>query len=112
MGEYADGGTWVAGGLLHGIDADTVERMMACALSGDWQDGKLNAALLVPAEGFPTAATSNVRIRDGALVSSSVPIRFTPEPDLRPLLERVARSIGRDSKSRLQQQRDRVKGRR
>ena len=112
VGEYADGGTWVAGGLLHGIDADTVERMMACALSGDWQGGKLNAALLVPVEGFPTAATSSVRIRDGALVSSSVPIRFTPEPDLRPLLERVARSIGRDSKSRLQQQRDRVKGRR
>lgn len=112
VGEYADGGTWVAGGLLHGIDADTVERMMACALSGDWQGGKLNAALLVPVEGFPTAATSSVRIKDGALVSSTVPIRFTPEPDLRPLLERVARSIGRDSKSRLQQQRDRVKGRR
>lgn len=112
VGEYADGGTWVAGGLLHGIDADAVERMMGCALSGDWQDGKLNAALLVPVEGFPTAQTSSVRVRDGALVSSSVPIRFDPAAgrSLRPLLERVARSIGRDAQSRLRQQRIRVKG--
>lgn len=75
-------GTWVAGGLLHGITADTVERMMACALSGDWQDGKLKGALLVPVEGFPQAQTASVRVREDALVASSVPIVFEPGEEL------------------------------
>jgi hypothetical protein len=92
-------GTWVAGALLHGITPDTVERMMACALSGDWQDGKLKGALLVPVEGFPRAQTASVRIREDAMVASSVPIHFQappPGPNLRPALERLARAIGRD----------------
>ncbi len=96
-------GTWVAGGLLHGITADAFERMMACALSGDWQGGKLNAALLVPVEGFPVGQTSSIRIRDDAIVASSVPIRFAANPqpvDTRPVLERLARSINRDAKAR------------
>lgn len=111
VGEYPDGGTWVAGGLLHGIDADTVERMMGCALSGDWQNGKLNAALLVPVEGFPVPAAASVRVRDDALVSSTVPVRFTgPAPDLRPALERIARGIGRDRRATLRRLHARVKG--
>lgn len=69
-------GTWVAGALLHGITPDTVERMMACALSGDWQDGKLKGALLVPVEGFPRAQTASVRVREDAMVASSVPVVF------------------------------------
>lgn len=95
-------GTWVAGGLLHGITADAVERMMGCALSGDWQGGRLNAALLVPVEGFPRAQTSSVRIREDALVSSTVPLKFVSERsiDTRPVLERLARSINRDHKTR------------
>jgi hypothetical protein len=108
-------GTWVAGALLHGIDADAVERMMACALSGDWQDGKLNAALLVPVEGFPTAVQGTMRVVDGAVVASMTPVRFAtnrPASDLRPVLERLARSIGRDSGTRFAQLRQRIaKGR-
>lgn len=74
-------GTWVAGALLHGITPDAVERMMASALSGDWQDGKLKGALLVPVEGFPQAQTASVRVRaDGdselSMVASAVPVRF------------------------------------
>lgn len=104
-------GTWVAGGLLHGITPDAVERMMACALSGDWQGGRLNAALLVPVEGFPVAQTSSVRIRDDAIVASTVPIRYTatPQADFRPVLERLARSAGRDAASRFAALRSRVK---
>lgn len=105
-------GTWVAGGLLHGITPDAVERMMACALSGDWQGGRLNAALLVPVEGFPVAQTSSVRLRDDAMVASTVPIRYTgnrPAPDFRPVLERLARSAGRDPASRFAALRARVK---
>lgn len=115
-GEYSDGsGTWVAGALLHGIDADTIERMMACALSVDVQGGKLNAALLVPVEGFPAAVTSSVRVREGAMVASSMPIRFTPNVaasgvDYGPVMERLARSIGRDRSARFAALRDKVKG--
>ena len=106
-------GTWVAGGLLHGITADAFERMMASALSGDWQGGRLNAALLVPVEGFPVGQTSSVRIKDDALVASTVPIRYVPDTgpvDMRPTLERLARSIGRDRTARFASLRSRVKG--
>lgn len=106
-------GTWVAGGLLHGITADAFERMMASALSGDWQGGRLNAALLVPVEGFPVGQTSSVRVRDDALVASTVPIRYVPDSgpvDMRPTLERLARSIGRDRTARFAHLKSRVKG--
>ncbi len=99
-------GTWVAGALLHGIDADTVERMMACALSGDWQGGKLKGALLVPVEGFPRAATASVRVRDDAVVASSIPVHFIePEPEPTPdyvlgLYDLIASAAGRDPASR------------
>jgi hypothetical protein len=96
-------GTWVAGGLLHDISSDVVERMMGCALSGDWQGGKLKAALLVPVEGFPRAATASVRIRDDAMVASTVPLVFdAPEPELDfdEVFDVVLASIGRDVQSR------------
>lgn len=99
-----DHGVWVAGALLHGIEPDAVERMMACALSGDWQNGQLNAALLVPVEGFPTPVQGTMRVREGAVVASMTPLRFapdTPSADLRPVLERLARTIGRDTTSRM-----------
>jgi hypothetical protein len=99
-------GTWVAGALLHGITADSVERMMACALSGDWQGGKLKGALLVPVEGFPRAATASVRVREDAIVASSVPIRFdVPAAVAEPayvsdLFDLIASATGRDDVSR------------
>ena len=100
-------GTWVAGGLLHSLDGDTVERMMGCALSGDWQEGRLNAALLVPVEGFPTSVAGNVRIRDGAVVASTAPVLFdepaAPPTGLGPIgaLDYIARTVGWDSNSRM-----------
>lgn len=109
VGERSDGSTWVAGGLLHGITADTFERMMACALSGDWQDGKLNAALLVPVEGFPRPATASVRVREDALVSSSVPLLMHRPASMRPALERIARGVGRDAASRMSALYERVR---
>jgi hypothetical protein len=96
-------GTWVAGALLHGIDAGTVERMMACALSGDWQGGKLNAALLVPVEGFPASVQASVRVRDDALVSSSMPIHFDepePLPALDEIFSLIASATGRGPEAR------------
>ena len=110
VGEDAHG-TWVAGALLSSVDADTVERMMACALSGDWQAGKLNAALLVPVEGFPAAVSGNVRITAGAVVASSAPVVFTEPPTDAVVAsadavstaawDRLARGIGRDHRSKL-----------
>lgn len=99
-------GTWVAGGLLHGIDAGVLERMMGCALSGDWQGGKLKAALLVPVEGFPVAAAARVRVREDALVATAVPIVYDgpePEPeelDVDGLFDLIASAIGYDDDSR------------
>jgi hypothetical protein len=99
-------GTWVAGGLLHGITPDVVERMMGCALSGDWQGGKLNAALLVPVEGFPVAAAASVRIREDTLVSSTVPVVYDappppdPDVDLSEVFDLIASAVGHDEDSR------------
>jgi hypothetical protein len=96
-------GTWVAGALVHGIEAQQVERMMGCALSGDWQGGKLKAALLVPVEGFPAAQTASVRVREDALVASAVPVRFDPGPeplDYGPVFDLIASAAGRDPGSR------------
>lgn len=95
-------GTWVAGGLMHDIAPETVERMMACALSGDWQGNALKAALLVPVEGFPTRVNASVRVRDDALVASSVPLHFVgpPEPaDYGPVFDLIASANGRDAQT-------------
>lgn len=92
-------GTWFAGGLTHGLTASALEQIMGCALSGDWQAGKLKAALLVPCEGFPVAVTASVRERMGTLVASSVPIVFEapePEPNFLPVFDLVASALSRD----------------
>lgn len=75
-------GVWVAGALLPDVPPATIQRMMACSLSGDWR-GHLDrpgwrefvAALLVPVPGFPMARRApSVNIVDGELVSSCVPV--------------------------------------
>lgn len=98
----------VAGALLHGVDADALERAMGCHLSGDWQGGKFNAALLVPNEGFPPSVAGSVRVREGQLVASSVPIAF--EPRAKDQLEILARRIGMDRASQFARLRARVGG--
>lgn len=107
-----DGGTWVAGALLHDVTPSTVERMMACALSGDWQGGRLNAALLVPVEGFPTTVRGSVRVKAGAVVASTTPLRFHTRPPVsaqhRLVFDQLARMIGRDPASRMRELKARV----
>jgi hypothetical protein len=93
-------GTWVAGGLIHGLTPNAVERMMGCALSGDWQGGKLKGALLVPVEGFPVPVTASVRVREDALVASSVPLRLEADAVVEPqdfgwVFDLVASATGR-----------------
>lgn len=80
VGENARG-AWVAGALLSDVSSDQVERMLACQLSGDWRPHRqrsgwteLTAALVVPVPGFPKAHRPSLRITDGQLVASSVPI--------------------------------------
>lgn len=109
-------GVWIAGALEPGVTAEQVSRMLACRLSGDWAPHperagwqEFVAALLVPVPGFPQGRSApSVRVAGGALVASSVPVRFAHAsadyngPDLRPAMERVAKSIGRDRRSRLE----------
>lgn len=117
-------GVWIAGALEPGVTAEQVSRMMACRLSGDWAPHpekpgwqEFVAALLVPVPGFPMGRTAaSVRIAEGALVASAVPVQFVNAgpaaevagPDLQPVLERIARSIGRDTGSQLAALRERV----
>lgn len=112
VGESASGGTWIAGPLLPDVSWAQVTRALGCALSGDWQGGKLKAALLVPVEGFPKPHQATVHVREGALVASAVPVRFRRRPapggpNLRPVLEAMAKRLGRDSMTRLAALRDR-----
>lgn len=110
-------GVWVAGALVPGLSANQVSRLMACQLSGDWRPHRQRqgwrefaGALLVPVPGFPMARTEpSVRVREGELVASAVPVQFagaptecgcltasTPEPapDMAAELETLAASVG------------------
>lgn len=76
-------GVWVAGALLPGVTPVQVTRMLACQLSGDWRKHReeagqreLVAALLVPVPGFATASRASVRLDQGELVASAVPVTW------------------------------------
>lgn len=116
-------GVWIAGALEPGVTGDQVSRMLACRLSGDWAPHserpgwqEFVAALLVPVPGFPQARTApSVTVRDGVMVASAVPVRLVeterpsePVPGGRIALEWMARSIGRDARSRMAALRSRV----
>jgi hypothetical protein len=105
-GEHPRYGTWFAGALAHGLTADALERIMGCALSGDWQGGKLKAALLVPCEGFPTRSQASVRQKMGSLVASSVPIHYQappPPPTFDALFDLIASATGRGPEARFRE---------
>lgn len=80
-------GVWIAGALLPDIAPATVQRIMACNLSGDWRAHldrpgwrEFVAALLVPVPGFPMARKApSVEVADGQLVASSVPVVLATE---------------------------------
>lgn len=107
---------YVVGRLVGGLTASSFERLMGCAVSGDWQGGKFNAALLVPVEGFPTSVPAGVRLsvrEDGAMVASSyVPIKIVPDNlSERQRLEALAKRVGLDAGSRFNALYQRVNGR-
>lgn len=125
IGERAGKGVWVAGAVVPGITANQISRMMACQLSGDWRPHKekngwreFAGALLVPVPGFAMGRSqASVRMEDGELVASAVPVRYAETPhdcgctvvqeelsaetpgeviDLSGVASFIARSIGRD----------------
>lgn len=123
VGRRADGATWVAGAVKHYATAEQVSRAMSCTLSGDWQPDRnepgkteLIGALLVPVPGFPMArAQASVRVEEGMVTASSVPMRYaspddmielaaasvTIDPGVVALTKRIlATSIGRDAATR------------
>jgi 2'-5' RNA ligase len=84
IGEDKDGNVWVAGAVKPWATGEQIQQAMSCRLSGDWQPhpdragvNEFIAALLVPVPGFATARKeASVTVRDGALVSSVVPVEF------------------------------------
>lgn len=82
-------GVWVAGALVSGVTSSQVARMLACALSGDWRKHRdkpgmreLTGALLVPVPGFPMSARRSLRVDEGELVASTVPVTWKLTGDL------------------------------
>lgn len=115
-------GVWVAGALMPDVEPRQVMRMMACQLSGDWRPhrekpGKrdFTGALLVPVPGFAEGKKGNyssIRVREGALVSSAVPVLYAENNnagEVQPVRHKaftaaaqvLAKDIGRDKQSRL-----------
>jgi hypothetical protein len=76
------GAPWIAGVLMP-MDSTQLQAFMACQLSGDWAPHRERhgwrefvAALTVPVPGFARATTTTrVRVEDGVIVASAVPIR-------------------------------------
>lgn len=113
-------GVWVAGSLVPGLSANQVSRIMACQLSGDWRPHRdksgwreFAGALLVPVPGFAMTRTeASVRVEEGALVASTVPVQFVesdyecgcsaPASGLASDFESLAASLGLDLSSRMQ----------
>lgn len=107
-------GIWVAGAIRPQVTDREIRVLRASALSGDWRRiaGKMRlvAALVVNVPGFPIPRTRTYT-RDGeqqALVASGVLEVRRPVNLSGRITERIAASIGRDRKSRLQEMRGRV----
>lgn len=85
IGEDPDLGVWVAGAVKPFATGEQIQRAMSCTLSGDWQGHpdrpgvtEFIAALLVPVPGFAMARReASVRLEEGALVASSIPVEFS-----------------------------------
>lgn len=84
IGQDGKDNVWIAGAVKHYATAEQISQAMSCTLSGDWQPhpdrpgvSEFIAALLVPVPGFAMARKeASVRLEDGALVASSVPVEF------------------------------------
>lgn len=96
VGESASGDVWVAGAVKPYATAENIMQAMSCRLSGDWQPHadkpgttEFVAALLVPVPGFAAARQeASVRMDEGALVASVIPVELAPEVMLTAAVQR------------------------
>lgn len=115
-----DHGIWVNGYVKPGTPAARIAELRAAPLSGDWRriGGQLRlvAFLAVNHPGFPVPRTSAFvsNRKQLALVAAGVVSQdmrhATTSPELKHAMERIARSIGRDDQSRMEQIKARVRG--
>jgi hypothetical protein len=98
-GEHSmTGQPYIVGSLMQGSTAADIARLMGTVVSGDWQQGKFNAALAVPVEGFPRAVPEGARLVVGNGQAVVASVRYQkPAADL----DDLARTIGMDAGSRL-----------
>lgn len=103
-------GIWLAGAMRPGVTEEQFREAMASPPSGDWRKyghrgRELIAALHVNAPGFPVPrATPDALVAAGVVSQARArrpAVTAYEGPDLRPALNLVAASIGRDTESRL-----------
>lgn len=88
-------GIWVAGAMLPDVKPETMPRIRASKLSGDWRGGELRAALAVNSPGFPTmrARSNDLDHAPLALVASGV-VQFVPQT--KPVNPRLVKAVARE----------------
>lgn len=105
-------GIWLAGAARPGLNEPQLRALRAAKLSGDWRKFgtrlRLVAALCVNVPGFPIPRPragvdhgEQVSLAASGVVIEPVQVQRVPGIDL--LAERVAASIGRDTKSRIKE---------
>lgn len=115
IGQDRDDNVWIGGAVKSYATAEQISQAMSCSLSGDWQPhpdrpgvNEFIAALLVPVPGFAMARKeASVRLENGALVSSAVPVEYAESDESAGLLLAAAgkrnifaQRLGVDVKSR------------
>jgi len=113
-------GIWVAGAVRPGTPETRIQELRAAPLSGDWRriGGQLRlvAFLAVNRPGFPVPRTKTFlsKGQQYSLVAAGVVTQdmrhIERQVGAEAALQRIARSIGRDPASRMQELRKRVRG--
>lgn len=109
-------GIWMAGALRPGLEPTKIRGLMASDVSGDWRriggNLELVGVLAVNVPGFPKARVK-VHENEGLIASliASIPAEqpVKPSADLSRVADRIAASIGRDKKKRVEELRNRIK---
>ena len=109
-------GIWMAGALRPNLDSVKIRGLMASDVSGDWRriggNLELVGVLAVNVPGFPKARVQ-VHENEGLIASliASIPAepQDKPQSDLSRVVDRIAASIGRDKKKRVEELRKKVR---
>jgi hypothetical protein len=112
-------GIWIAGAIRPGVPEARVQELRAASLSGDWRriGGKLRlvAFLAVNRPGFPVPRTTAFTQRDeqlslvaAGIISQNMRHVRRDGEGAHAAMMRIARSIGRDPQSRMQELRTRM----